>query len=78
MAHGKPVVFDEYFAMFEQLSLQEVKDIMDLAFDSGVQGVCYYGFRDPRLKLPGLIYFDPDDYEGILIYAGQLAKSLNR
>jgi len=78
-AKGKPVIFDEYFAMREQLSLQQVKDLADLALSTGLQGFCYYGVRDSALNLPGLHPpFDPFDWWKMVEYAGQLAKSLNQ
>lgn len=69
---GKPVLWNEYFAMRSGMSLTKVKQLMNLAFDCGIQGVAYYGFRDEKLNLPGLTKFDPFDYQKILDYAGSL------
>lgn len=70
LAHGKPVVFNEYFSQ-GNLTLDQTKAIMKTAFDMGIH-VTYYGFRFP--KIPGLSKYDPFDYKSILNYAGKLAK----
>lgn len=74
---GKPVVFNEFFAMRSGMTLAKTKQLMNLAFDCGVQGVQYYGWRDKKLNLPGLTVFDPFDYREMLQYAGKLAKEIN-
>ncbi len=68
MAHGKPVVFNEYFSQ-GNLSLDEVKEIMDESFGLGI-ATQYYGFRWPGI--PGLSVYDPFPYMSIVDYAGQL------
>lgn len=68
MAYGKPVVFNEYFSQ-GNLSLQEVKFLMNSALETGCKGVTYYGFRFPGI--PGLTIYDPFDYLDILNYAGK-------
>ena len=70
VALAKPTVFNEYFAMKRQSPLGEIKRLMNLAFDVGVQGVQYYGFRFPGI--PGLGSYDPFDYKDILDYAGKI------
>jgi len=69
---GKPVVWNEYFAMKSNMSLEQTKKLMKLAFDCGVQAVQYYGFRFSNI--PGLKQYDPFDYQKILDYAGSLVK----
>lgn len=71
IALGKPVCFNEFFAMKSQMSLSDVKLLMKTAFDMGLN-VCYYGFRDESLHLPGLTIYDPFNYMDILYYAGSL------
>ena len=71
---GKPVNFNEFFAMRSGMSLAKTKQLMKLAFDCGCCGVQYYGWRDEKLGLPGLTKFDPFDYEEMLNYAGGLVK----
>jgi len=75
LALGKPVNFNEFFSYGEdpQMDLERVKSLMKEAFDMGLN-VCYYGFRDERLHLPGLTIFDPFDYRSILTYAGDLLR----
>jgi hypothetical protein len=73
--HGKPVVWSEYFAHKGNLSLQQVKDLMDLAFECGFSGVCYYGFRFDGI--PGLEQYDPFPWWDILDYAGRKCAELN-
>jgi len=75
LSYGKPVLFNEFFAMKSNMSLVEVKNLMRLAFDCGIrgiQGVQYYGFRFDGI--PGLSQYDPFDYQKILDYAGGLVK----
>jgi len=72
LSYGKPVLWNEYFAMKEGLSLDKVKELMRLAFSCGIQGVTYYGFRWPGI--PGLSQYDQFDYQKILDYAGGLVK----
>lgn len=76
MQYGKPVVWNEYFAMKAGLSLEQIKSLMRLAFDCGIQGVQYYGFRLENIS--GLEKYDSFDYSEILNYAGQLAFSFNQ
>jgi len=68
LSYGRPVTFNEYFSQ-GNLTLEETKDLMDEAFDTGCLAVNYYGFRFD--KIPGLTRYDPFDYRTILIYAGQ-------
>lgn len=72
LAYRKPVVWNEYFAMKSNLTLEQVKSLMREAFACGVQGVNYYGFR--FRGIPGLTDYDDFDYKEILNYAGRLAK----
>jgi len=69
---GKPVVWNEYFAMRAGMSLAKTKQLMRLAFECGVQGVQYYGFRFDGI--PGLKKYDPFHWKDILDYAGGLVK----
>lgn len=79
VALGKPVAFNEFFSQ-GNLTLQEVKDLFDLALNTGCQLVNYYGQRCSLI--PGLTILDPWHPPGgfnkaMLIYAGQKAKELN-
>lgn len=73
LLYMKPVVWNEYFAMKRQLPVGEIQRLMDLAFEMGIQGVNYYGFRFGGL--PGLSSIDPwqsDEFnDAMLIYAGK-------
>jgi hypothetical protein len=75
LVHGKPVVWSEYFAHKDNLSLSQVENLMNLAFECGLFGCQYYGFRFKGL--PGLINEDPFDYREILTYAGKLTEKYN-
>ena len=73
LSYMKPVVWNEYFAMREQLPIEEIQRRMDMAFDVGINGVQYYGFRFSGL--PGLTNIDPwqsDEFnDEMLTYAGK-------
>ncbi len=73
LSYMKPVVWNEYFAMREQLPIEEIERRMDMAFDVGINGVQYYGFRFSGL--PGLTNIDPwqsDEFnDEMLTYAGK-------
>lgn len=80
LARGKPSLFNEFFAMREQLGLQDVQDLMNLVLTEGFSGVTYYGVR---FAIPGITNLDPwqpqNGFNKAMVnYAGQLAKSLNR
>ena len=76
MEFGKPVVWNEYFAHKDGLSLAAVKTLMELGFSVGLNGVQYYGFRDSSM-FPGIPVSDPFSWQDILAYAATWTRCKN-